>query len=56
MPMILVGNKCDRYAERKVSITDGEALARGLGCEFVETSVKKDINMLQNPEADAVHK
>lgn len=45
IPMILVGNKCDKYSGREVSIKDGELLAQYLGCEFVETSAKNDINV-----------
>jgi GTPase KRas protein len=40
IPMILVGNKCDKYAGREVSIKDGESLAQYLGCEFVKTLAK----------------
>ncbi|EDO01385.1 hypothetical protein SS1G_03860 [Sclerotinia sclerotiorum 1980 UF-70] len=40
VPIMLVGNKCDRVTERDVSTQEGHALARKLGCEFVEASAK----------------
>ncbi len=33
-PVMLVGNKCDRVAEREVSTQEGSALARELGCDL----------------------
>lgn len=42
---LLVGNKCDISTEREISTQEGEALARDLGCEFVETSAKNRINV-----------
>jgi GTPase KRas protein len=42
---MLVGNKSDRIAEREVSTQEGHALARELGCEFVEASAKNYINV-----------
>jgi GTPase KRas protein len=44
-PMMLVGNRCDRAADREVSAEEGYALARELGCEFVEASAKECINV-----------
>lgn len=44
-PIMLVGNKCDRVTEREVSTQEGHALARQLGCEFVEASAKNCINV-----------
>lgn len=44
-PVMLVGNKCDRVTEREVSTQEGSALARELGCEFVEASAKNCINV-----------
>ena len=44
-PVMLVGNKCDRVTEREVSTQEGTALARQLGCEFVEASAKNCINV-----------
>ncbi|KAF4626536.1 hypothetical protein G7Y89_g11623 [Cudoniella acicularis] len=41
VPIMLVGNKSDRVTEREVSTQEGNALARELGCEFVEASAKK---------------
>lgn len=42
---MLVGNKSDRATEREVLTQDGRALARELGCEFVETSAKHGIHV-----------
>jgi len=42
---MLVGNKSDRVTEREVSTQEGQALARELGCEFVEASAKNCINV-----------
>ena len=45
VPTMLVGNKSDRIAEREVSTQEGHALARELGCEFVEASAKNYTNV-----------
>ncbi|KAJ3142626.1 Ras GTPase ras2 [Physocladia obscura] len=45
IPMILVGNKCDRNGEREVSREEGQALALRLQCDFIETSAKTRINV-----------
>ena len=45
MPIILVGNKCDIDTGRTVSVEEGYALARELGCRFVEASAKNNINV-----------
>jgi GTPase KRas protein len=42
---MLVGNKSDRVTEREVSIKDGSALAKELGCDFVETSAQNCTNV-----------
>jgi putative ribosome biogenesis GTPase RsgA len=42
---ILVGNKVDRSAERKVSTEAGEALARDHNMVFFETSAKINKNV-----------
>ena len=42
---MLVGNKSDRVSDREVSTQEGHALARELGCEFVEASAKNCINV-----------
>ena len=44
-PIMLVGSKSDRVAEREVSTQEGHALARELGCSFVEASAKNDVNV-----------
>ena len=45
VPVMLVGNKSDKHYERQVSAQEGQALARELGCEFVEASAKTCINV-----------
>jgi GTPase KRas protein len=45
--LMLVGNKADMADEREVSKEEGAALARQLGCEFVETSAKTAQNVEQ---------
>ncbi|KAF2724368.1 ras-domain-containing protein [Polychaeton citri CBS 116435] len=44
-PIMLVGNKCDRVTEREVSTQEGQALAKQLGCDFVEASAKNCMNV-----------
>ncbi|TAQ84993.1 hypothetical protein B7494_g6680 [Chlorociboria aeruginascens] len=44
-PIMLVGNKSDRVTEREVSTQEGSALARELGCDFVEASAKNCVNV-----------
>ncbi|KAH8595072.1 ras small monomeric GTPase, partial [Bisporella sp. PMI_857] len=45
IPICLIGNKSDRVTEREVSTQEGHALARELGCEFVECSAKNCHNV-----------
>ncbi|KAI9750693.1 MAG: Ras GTPase [Chaenotheca gracillima] len=45
VPIMLVGNKADRVTEREVSTQEGQALARELGCDFMEASAKNCINV-----------
>jgi len=45
VPIMLVGNQSDRVTEREVATSEGYALARELGCEFVEASEKNGINV-----------
>ena len=44
-PVMLVANKIDRVTEREVSTQEGSALAKDLGCEFVEASAKNCIHV-----------
>ncbi|KAI5292048.1 Ras GTPase ras2, partial [Ascosphaera atra] len=44
-PVMLVGNKSDKVIERVVSSQEGQALAKQLGCDFVEASAKQSINV-----------
>lgn len=44
-PIMLVGNNFDRFTEREVSTQEGNALARELGCEFIEVSTNHAINI-----------
>lgn len=50
---ILVGTQCDIKCAREVSNEEGAALARELGCEFLETSAKMGENV-EKPFTDLV--
>ena len=43
--VMLLGNKCDRENERKVSTERGQMLAAWLGIKFFETSAKSGLNV-----------
>jgi len=45
VPLVICGNKCDLDAERQVSKTEGQDLAKGFDCPFLETSAKARINV-----------
>ncbi|MCO5565547.1 hypothetical protein L7F22_019221 [Adiantum nelumboides] len=45
VPIMLVGNKCDKVNAREVSRDEGQALAQRLGCRFVESSAKTCVNV-----------
>ncbi|KAI9337570.1 small GTPase superfamily, partial [Obelidium mucronatum] len=45
IPMMLVGNKCDKQAEREVSKEEGQNLANKLKCDFIETSARTRLNV-----------
>ncbi|KAL9126185.1 MAG: hypothetical protein Q9217_004729 [Psora testacea] len=44
-PVMLVGNKSDRVTDREVTTQEGSALAKEMGCQFVEASAKNSINV-----------
>jgi GTPase KRas len=44
-PAILVANKCDLADSREVSRSEGEALAKSLGCKYIEASAKTRENI-----------
>jgi Ras-related protein Rab-1A len=44
---LLVGNKCDKAAERVISTEKGKAFADSLGIGFIETSAKEATNVEQ---------
>ena len=44
-PMVVVANKCDLEQERQVSTSEGYAMAKKIGCPFVETSAKQRVNV-----------
>jgi GTPase KRas protein len=54
VPIMLVGNKNDKQSERNVSLNEGLALARDLGCAFVETSARNADNV-ENAFSNIVH-
>jgi GTPase KRas protein len=45
IPLMLVGNKCDKVTEREVSREEGTSLAKKLNCEFIESSAKTCVNV-----------
>ncbi|CAH1764592.1 2940_t:CDS:2 [Entrophospora sp. SA101] len=45
VPMILVGNKCDKIDKREVLREEGMNMAKALGCDFIETSAKTCVNV-----------
>lgn len=45
VPMVLIGHKCDLENDRQVPNTEGEALAKRLGCSFFEISAKERVNV-----------
>ncbi|PKC14412.1 Ras2-like protein, partial [Rhizophagus irregularis] len=45
VPIMLVGNKCDKITEREVSREEGMNMARRLNCEFIESSVLMCVNV-----------
>lgn len=45
VPIMLVGNKCDRTDERVVTVEEGSALASKLDCKFIEASAKNGTNV-----------
>ena len=45
VPMVIVGNKCDLEADRKVSKEEGQQLAREFNALFLESSAKARVNV-----------
>ncbi|KAJ3162840.1 Ras GTPase ras2 [Geranomyces michiganensis] len=48
VPLMLIGNKCDKVAEREVSKEEGQQMARRLHCDFLESSAKTCLNVDKN--------
>jgi GTPase KRas len=46
-PMVLVGLQADRESEREVTKEEGQAMAMGYGCPFLEASSKQGMNVKQ---------
>lgn len=42
---MLVGNKCDQAQQRVVTTKQGQWLAKKLGCRYMETSAKENLNV-----------
>ena len=47
VPIMVVGNKCDREEQRSVSTTEAEEYCRSTGVRFLEVSCKNGINVEQ---------
>ncbi|KAJ3071870.1 hypothetical protein HDU98_004676 [Podochytrium sp. JEL0797] len=45
IPFILIGNKSDLTADRKVSLREAEARAKQWGCPYLEASAKTRVNV-----------
>ena len=45
VPLVLVGNKSDLQDQRTISTDQGVHLAGELGCHYVETSAKEDVDV-----------
>lgn len=45
IPVMIVGNKCDKTLEREVNVSEGAQLAKSLTCGFMETSAKTGTNV-----------
>jgi GTPase KRas protein len=45
VPLVMVANKCDLEAQREVGVTEARALAKQLGCPFIEASAKEGVNV-----------
>jgi small GTP-binding protein len=45
IPLVVIGNKIDLDENRAVSYQEGEALAKELGCSYMETSAKSGQNV-----------
>lgn len=45
LPFLMVGNKCDLVESRVITTEQGQALAKELAVEFMETSAKTRLNV-----------
>lgn len=45
VPCVIVGNKSDLHLQRQIQIQEGRALAKEIGCSFVETSARHNENI-----------
>jgi Ras family protein len=45
VPKILIANKCDLTNRREISAEEGKALARKIGCPYLESSAKANTNI-----------
>ena len=46
-PMIVCGNKCDLEEDRQVPCSEASEVFKNIGVPFIETSAKKNINVLE---------
>eukprot|EP01080_Neovahlkampfia_damariscottae_P006784 gene6784-10948_t len=47
VPLVLIGNKSDLTEERGVSFDEGKEMALRMGCPYIETSAKENINVIE---------
>lgn len=46
IPMVIIGNKCDREKHREIDFSEGEELSRQYtNVSFIETSAKRNVNV-----------
>ena len=48
IPILLIGNKCDKKSKRLVSFEEATMVAKTLNMEYFETSAKDDINIYES--------
>eukprot|EP01130_Rhizamoeba_saxonica_P000025 TRINITY_DN1001_c0_g1_i1.p1 TRINITY_DN1001_c0_g1~~TRINITY_DN1001_c0_g1_i1.p1 ORF type:complete len:115 (-),score=26.49 TRINITY_DN1001_c0_g1_i1:95-439(-) len=47
VPIVIVGNKSDLESRREIPTSEGRELAKNLNCPFLESSAKRDTNIVE---------